>query len=103
MTIFAVMCAGIFPAMHVGRVWYDWYLFPIPTPLGLWPQFRSPLMWDVFAVSTYFTVSVLFWYVGLIPDLAIFRDRAKTKIKQFLYGLFALGWTGSTGSGAGAT
>jgi Ni/Fe-hydrogenase subunit HybB-like protein len=95
MTIFAVMCAGIYPAMHVGRVWYDWYLFPIPTPLGLWPQFRSPLMWDVFAVSTYFTVSVLFWYVGLIPDLATMRDRARTKIKQFLYGLFALGWTGS--------
>jgi len=95
MTIFAVMCAGIYPAMHVGRVWYDWYLFPIPTPLGLWPQFRSPLMWDVFAVSTYFTVSVLFWYVGLLPDLATMRDRAKTRIKQFLYGLFALGWTGS--------
>jgi len=95
MTIFAVMCAGIFPAMHVGRVWYDWFLFPIPTSNSLWPQFRSPLMWDVFAVSTYFTVSVLFWYVGLVPDLAIMRDRAKTKVRQFLYGLFALGWTGS--------
>jgi molybdopterin-containing oxidoreductase family membrane subunit len=95
MTIFAVMCAGIFPAMHVGRVWFDWWLFPIPTSNALWPQFRSPLMWDVFAVSTYFTVSVLFWYVGLVPDLATMRDRAKTKIKQFFYGLFALGWTGS--------
>ncbi len=95
MTIFAVMCAGIYPAMHVGRVWFDWWLFPIPTYQGLWPQFRSPLMWDVFAVSTYFTVSVLFWYVGLIPDLATLRDRSKTKIKQFLYGLGALGWTGA--------
>jgi len=95
MTIFAVMCAGIFPAMHVGRVWYDWFLFPIPTSNAVWPQFRSPLMWDVFAVSTYFTVSLLFWFVGLVPDLATMRDRAKTKIKQFFYGLFALGWTGS--------
>ncbi len=95
MTIFAVMCAGIYPALHVGRIWFDWWLFPIPTSNGLWPQFRSPLMWDVFAVSTYFTVSVLFWYVGLIPDLATFRDRSKSKVRQFLYGLFALGWTGS--------
>ena len=95
MTIFAVMCAGIYPAMHVGRFWYDWYLFPIPLWIGAWPQFRSPLVWDVFAVSTYFTVSVLFWYVGLIPDLAVMRDRAKTRVRQFLYGLFALGWTGS--------
>ena len=95
MTIFAVMCAGIYPAMHVGRVWFDWWLFPIPTYQGVWPQFRSPLMWDVFAVSTYFTVSVLFWYVGLVPDLATMRDRARTKVKQFIYGLFALGWTGS--------
>jgi molybdopterin-containing oxidoreductase family membrane subunit len=95
MTIFAVMCAGIYPGVHVGRVWFDWWLFPIPTYQGLWPQFRSPLMWDVFAVSTYFTVSVLFWYVGLIPDLATMRDRAKTKVKQFIYGFFALGWTGS--------
>ena len=95
MTIFAVMCAGIYPAMHVGRVWFDWWLFPIPTYQGLWPQFRSPLMWDVFAVSTYFTVSVLFWFVGLVPDLATMRDRAKNKIKQFVYGFFALGWTGS--------
>jgi Ni/Fe-hydrogenase subunit HybB-like protein len=95
MTIFAVMCAGIYPAMHVGRVWYDWWLFPIPNANSIWPQFRSPLMWDVFAVSTYFTVSVLFWYMGLIPDLAVMRDRAKSRIRQFLYGLGALGWTGS--------
>ncbi len=95
MTIFAVMCAGIYPALHVGRMWYDWWLFPIPTANSIWPQFRSPLMWDVFAVSTYFTVSVLFWYMGLIPDLAVLRDRARTKIRQFMYGLGAMGWTGS--------
>jgi Ni/Fe-hydrogenase subunit HybB-like protein len=95
MTIFAVMCAGIYPALHVGRAWFDWWLFPIPTSNAIWPQFRSPLMWDVFAVSTYFTVSLLFWYVGLVPDLAVMRDRARTRIRKFLYGLFALGWTGS--------
>jgi molybdopterin-containing oxidoreductase family membrane subunit len=95
MTIFAVMCAGIYPALHTGREWLDWFLFPIPTSNNLWPQFRSPLMWDVFAVSTYFTVSVLFWYIGLVPDLAVMRDRSKTKIRKFLYGFFALGWTGS--------
>lgn len=95
MTIFAVMCAGIFPVIHVGRIWLAWWLFPIPNANSIWPQFRSPLMWDVFAVSTYFTVSVLFWYMGLIPDLAVMRDRAKTKLRKFGYGLFALGWTGS--------
>jgi molybdopterin-containing oxidoreductase family membrane subunit len=95
MTIFAVMCAGMFPLIHIGRVWYGWWLLPLPNQNSIWPQFRSPLMWDVFAVSTYFTVSLLFWYMGLIPDLAVMRDRAKTKIRQFLYGLFALGWTGS--------
>jgi molybdopterin-containing oxidoreductase family membrane subunit len=95
MTIFAVMCAGIYPALHVGRVWFDWWLFPIPNANVIWPQFRSPLMWDVFAVSTYFTVSLLFWYMGLIPDLAVFRDRARTQARKFFYGLFALGWTGS--------
>lgn len=95
MTIFAVMCAGIYPLIHVGRVWLGWWLFPIPVSQGIWPQFRSPLMWDVFAVSTYFTVSLLFWYMGLIPDLAVMRDRAKTRIRKFAYGLFALGWTGS--------
>ena len=96
MTIFAVMCAGIFPLIHIGpRFGMAWWLFPIPNSDGIWPQFRSPLMWDVFAVSTYFTVSVLFWYMGLIPDLAVMRDRAKTKSRKFGYGLFALGWTGS--------
>ncbi|MDB6017088.1 MAG: hydrogenase [Pedosphaera sp.] len=95
MTIFAVMCAGIFPLIHIGRIWLGWWLFPIPNSNGIWPQFRSPLMWDVFAVSTYFTVSLLFWFMGLIPDLAVMRDRAKTKIRKFAYGLFSLGWTGS--------
>ncbi len=96
MTIFAVMCAGIFPGIHVGRIWYAWWLFPLPNSNGpIWPQFRSPLLWDVFAVSTYFTVSFLFWYMGLIPDLATIRDRCKNFFSKFLYGLFSLGWTGS--------
>ena len=96
MTIFAVMCAGIFPAIHVGRIWFAWWLFPLPNANGpIWPQFRSPLLWDVFAVSTYFTVSLLFWYMGLIPDLATVRDRAKSVVRKFFYGLFSLGWTGS--------
>tara|TARA_B100000900_G_scaffold376368_2_gene359062 strand:+ start:15 stop:1427 length:1413 start_codon:yes stop_codon:yes gene_type:complete len=95
MTIFAVVCAGIFPVFHVGRVWMAWFLFPIPNANAIWPNFRSALLWDVFAVSTYGTVSVLFWYVGLIPDLASVRDRAKNKIRQVLYGIFAMGWRGS--------
>jgi len=95
MTIFAVVCAAIFPVFQVGRVWMAWFLFPIPNANAIWPNFRSALLWDVFAVSTYGTVSVLFWYVGLIPDLASVRDRAKTKIRQFLYGFFAMGWRGS--------
>jgi len=95
MTIFAVVCAAIFPVFHVGRVWMAWFLFPIPNANAIWPKFRSALLWYVFAVSTYGTVSVLFWYVGLIPDLASVRDRAKTKIRQFLYGFFAMGWRGS--------
>ena len=95
MTLFAVICAAIFPGVHVGRVWMAWYLAPIPNNWAIWPNFRSPLMWDVFAVSTYFTVSVLFWYTGLVPDLATLRDRASTKIKKFLFGIFALGWRGS--------
>jgi molybdopterin-containing oxidoreductase family membrane subunit len=94
MTLFAVMCAGIFPAIHVGRIWRIYFVFPIPNHLDIWPNFRSPLLWDVFAVSTYATVSLLFWYVGLIPDLATLRDRAKTRLKHILYGLFALGWRG---------
>jgi Ni/Fe-hydrogenase subunit HybB-like protein len=95
MTIFAVICAGLFPLIHIGRVWYGWWLLPLPNQNSIWPQFRSPLLWDVFAVSTYFTVSLLFWYMGLIPDLATMRDRAKTRIRQLFYGLFSLGWTGS--------
>ena len=94
MTIFAVMCAGLYPALHVGRVWMAWFLAPIPNSNAIWQNFKSPLLWDVFAVSTYFTVSVLFWYIGLIPDLATIRDRCKPGIKKALYGLFALGWRG---------
>jgi molybdopterin-containing oxidoreductase family membrane subunit len=95
MTLFAVICAAIFPGIHVGRVWMAWFLAPVPTQYAIWPNFRSPLLWDVFAVSTYFTVSVLFWYTGLVPDLGTLRDRATTKIKKFFYGIFALGWRGS--------
>jgi Ni/Fe-hydrogenase subunit HybB-like protein len=98
MTIFAVVCAGIFPVFHVGRVWFAWYLFPIPNSNEIWQNYRSPLEWDVFAVSTYGTVSVLFWYVGLLPDLAVLRDRffkAGNKVRSFCYGFFALGWRGS--------
>jgi len=95
MTIFAVICAGMFPGIHVGRVWMAYYMFPIPNQMDMWPQFRSPLLWDVFAVNTYLTVSVLFWYMGLLPDLATMRDRATTRIRQVLYGLFSLGWRGS--------
>ncbi len=84
MTIFAVTCAGIFPAIHVGRVWFVYWLAPYPSQhLAMWPNFRSPLLWDVFAVSTYATVSLLFWYMGMIPDLATLRDRATTKLRQF--------------------
>ncbi|MEE9391980.1 MAG: NrfD/PsrC family molybdoenzyme membrane anchor subunit [Planctomycetota bacterium] len=95
MTIFAVACAGLFPAIHVGRIWFAYWLFPIPNQMNMWPNFRSPLLWDVFAVSTYATVSVLFWYLGMVPDLATLRDRAQTKIRRVAYGIFALGWTGS--------
>jgi Ni/Fe-hydrogenase subunit HybB-like protein len=95
MTIFAVMCAGIFPAIHIGRVWLAYWLFPYPNQMEMWPNFRSPLLWDVFAVSTYATVSLLFWYVGMIPDLATLRDRATSKVRHTVYGIFALGWRGS--------
>ncbi len=95
MTLFAVVCAMIFPTVHIGRIWFAWWLLPVPTANGIWPQFRSPLLWDVFAISTYGTVSLLFWYVGLIPDLATMRDRAKSLVRKFCYGFFALGWTGS--------
>jgi molybdopterin-containing oxidoreductase family membrane subunit len=96
MTLFAVACAGIFPVFHTGRPWYAIYwLFPYPNTMGLWPQWRSPLIWDVFAVSTYATVSALFWFVGLIPDLATLRDRAKSKPFKIAYGMLAMGWRGS--------
>ena len=95
MTIFAVMCALIFPGIHVGRVWLAYFMFPIPNQMGMWPNFRSPLLWDIFAVGTYFTVSLLFWYVGLIPDFATLRDRAKTKTKKIIYGILSLGWRSS--------
>ena len=95
MTIFAVICAGMFPGIHVGRVWMAYYMAPLPNQMDMWPQFRSPLLWDVFAVNTYFTVSLLFWYMGMVPDLATMRDRAKTRIRQILYGVFSLGWRSS--------
>ena len=96
MTIFAVMQAGLFPLIHTGRPWLAAYwLFPIPNTMGVWPQFRSPLIWDVFAVSTYFTVSFLFWGIGLIPDFATLRDSAKTLMVRRIYGLLAMGWRGS--------
>lgn len=92
MTIFAVMTAGIFPLIHVGRPWLAGYLFPYPNQHSLWVNFSSPLLWDVFAVSTYFTVSLIFWYVGLIPDFATLRDRTKNKLKKITYSIFSLGW-----------
>ncbi|MCC5806326.1 MAG: polysulfide reductase NrfD [Opitutales bacterium] len=117
MTIFAVMCAGIFPLFHVGRVWFAWWLFPLPTSNAIWPNFRSPLEWDVFAVSTYGTVSALFWYMGMIPDLATLRDRVRSvyekrleqaksgfqrtfetayyQFRKYFYGILAMGWRGS--------
>jgi len=95
MTIFAVVCAGLFPLIHVGRPWLAYWLFPYPNSMNVWPQFRSPLLWDVFAVSTYATISVVFWYIGMIPDLGTLRDRAKSEAGQYIYGLLALGWRGS--------
>jgi molybdopterin-containing oxidoreductase family membrane subunit len=97
MTIFAVICAGQFPIFHMGRVWMGFFVMPYPNTRGpLWPNFNSALLWDVFAVSTYFTVSLLFWYTGLLPDFATIRDRAKTKFRKMFYGLASFGWTGST-------
>jgi Ni/Fe-hydrogenase subunit HybB-like protein len=95
MTIFAVMCAGMFPLLHMGRPWLFFYLMPYPNPMWLWPQFRSPLVWDVFAVSTYFSVSLLFWYVGLIPDFASMRDRTTSSFARRAFGLLSMGWRGS--------
>src|SRR6187200_2391037 len=95
MTLFAVACAGIFPLFHTGRPWLAYWLIPYPNTMGVWPQFRSPLVWDVFAVSTYATVSLLFWYVGLIPDLATLRDRSLSRVGRIVYGILAMGWRGS--------
>jgi Ni/Fe-hydrogenase subunit HybB-like protein len=95
MTLFAVAQAGLFPLLHLGRPWLAYWLLPYPNTMALWPQWRSPLVWDVFAVSTYATVSLLFWYVGLIPDLATLRDRARRKLAQITYGMLAMGWRGS--------
>lgn len=95
MTIFAVICAGIFPLIHVGRPWLAFWLFPYPNLRGIWPNFRSPLMWDVFAVNTYFSVSLLFWYLGLIPDFASLRDRTTSKARKLIYSILSLGWRGS--------
>jgi molybdopterin-containing oxidoreductase family membrane subunit len=95
MTLFAVACAGLFPLLHMGRPWFFYWLLPYPNTMGLWPQFRSPLVWDVFAVLTYFTVSLLFWYVGLIPDLATLRDRSQRRAGRIVYGILAMGWRGS--------
>src|SRR5262245_11648039 len=95
MTLFAVACAGLFPILHLGRPWFAYWLFPYPSTMAIQPQFRSPLVWDVFAVSTYFTVSLLFWFLGLIPDLATLRDRARRRAPRFIYGMLAMGWRGS--------
>jgi Ni/Fe-hydrogenase subunit HybB-like protein len=95
MTIFAVACAAMFPVLHLGRPWLGYWLFPYPNTMNYWPQFRSPLMWDVFAVSTYATISVVFWYLGMIPDLGTLRDRSQSKFGQFVYGIMAVGWRGS--------
>jgi molybdopterin-containing oxidoreductase family membrane subunit len=95
MTLFAVACAALFPLLHMGRPWFFYWLIPYPNTMGVWPQFRSPLVWDVFAVSTYATVSLLFWYVGLIPDLATLRDRSPSRLGRILYGILAMGWRGS--------
>jgi Ni/Fe-hydrogenase subunit HybB-like protein len=95
MTIFAVVCAGMFPLIHTGRPWLAYWMFPYPNSMSVWPQFRSPLLWDVFAVSTYATISVVFWYIGMIPDLGTMRDRAQSKFAQFFYGMLAIGWRGS--------
>src|SRR4029078_10272422 len=95
MTLFAVACAGLFPLLHLGRPVLAYWLLPYPNTMALWPQWRSPLVWDVFASSTYATVSLLFWYVGLIPDLATLRDRARKPVTRRIYGFVAMGWRGS--------
>src|SRR6202041_2846203 len=92
MTLFAVSCAGLFPLLHMGRPWFFYWMMPYPNTMQLWPQFRSPLLWAVFAVSPYATVSALFWFVGLIPDLATLRDRSTHRVSRIIYGIFAMGW-----------
>jgi len=96
MTLFAVLCAGLFPLIHMGRPWLAYWMVPYPNSMGVWPQFRSPLLWDVFAVSTYALVSLMFWYVGLIPDFATLRDRAHNRVAQVIYGILAMGWRGAS-------
>ncbi len=95
MTLFAVAAAGMFPLLHLGRPWVFYWMLPYPNTMGLWPQFRSPLVWDIFAVLTYFTVSLMFWYVGMLPDLATMRDRARSNFGRMFYAVFSLGWRGS--------
>jgi molybdopterin-containing oxidoreductase family membrane subunit len=95
MTLFAVACAGLFPLVHMGRPWVGYWLFPYPDTMKMWPNFRSPLVWDAFAVSTYATVSLLFWYIGLLPDLATLRDRATNRPAKIVYGILSMGWRGS--------
>jgi Ni/Fe-hydrogenase subunit HybB-like protein len=95
MTLFAVACAGMFPLLHMGRPWLFYWLFPYPNTMKYWPQFRSPLVWDVFAVSTYFTVSLMFWFIGLVPDLATLRDRSEKRSAKIIYGILSMGWRGS--------
>jgi molybdopterin-containing oxidoreductase family membrane subunit len=96
MTLFAVACAGLYPIFHMGRPWLAYWLVPYPNSMSIWPNFKSPLVWDVFAVSTYATVSAMFWFVGLIPDLATLRDRSNSRIGRIIYGMLAMGWRGST-------
>jgi molybdopterin-containing oxidoreductase family membrane subunit len=95
MTLFAVACAGLYPLLHTGRPWLDYWMVPYPNTMGMWPNFRSPLIWDVFAISTYATVSLLFWFIGLIPDLATLRDRSSSRVGRVVYGMLAMGWRGS--------
>ena len=95
MTLFAVACAGIFPLFHTGRPWLAYWMLPYPNTMNVWPQFKSPLVWDIFAVSTYALVSFLFWFVGLIPDLATLRDRSQSRTGRMIYGILAMGWRGS--------
>ena len=95
MTIFAVICAALFPMIHVGRPWLGYWLIPYPNSMNVWPNFRSPLLWDVFAVSTYGIISVVFWYIGMVPDMGTMRDRCKSKVGQYIYGLLSVGWRGS--------